>query len=397
MPSFFDLMKYAQTGIASPDMTHYDKMRARAMAGGYPMRTIEGVPPLTFKADGSPLISWSMKGNGSQTGTPTPDNPVMPDFVGTRTGNLFDKVFTSGYHLATNGKPTEYTNDSRCATLEPIDVSGVSTVTFSFINTLRNDTKKYMYSLFDGSTFVTRVSNLESGSTIDVSLGDKLYLCVYSSLASVNAAETTTNIMLNSGSTAFPYEPFGYKIPITCAGQTTTVYLGQTQTVRRVRKLVLTGDEAFGNYTNPPRTGVYLDVVDLLSERDNGYCTHFVPVRQPNQYAVDGITFGASNTMLYLTFSTATATALNLTGLDTIKEWLRQQYANGTPVTVWYVLATPETGIINEPLCKIGDYADELHSTDAGIIIPTAKGDNVLTVDIDLQPSKVSITGHIKE
>lgn len=125
--------------------------------------------------------------------------------------NLFGEAFASGYHLATNGKPTEYMNDSRCATLEPIDVSGVSTVTFSFTNTLRSDTKKYMYSLFDGSTRVTRVSNLESGSAIDVSQGNKLYLCVYSSLASVNTTETTTDIMLNAGSQALPYEPYGYQ------------------------------------------------------------------------------------------------------------------------------------------------------------------------------------------
>ena len=34
MPSFYDLLKYAKTGIASPDMTAYDKQRAIAMAGG---------------------------------------------------------------------------------------------------------------------------------------------------------------------------------------------------------------------------------------------------------------------------------------------------------------------------------------------------------------------------
>jgi hypothetical protein len=32
--TFFDLMKYAATGIASPSMTHYDKLKALAMCGG---------------------------------------------------------------------------------------------------------------------------------------------------------------------------------------------------------------------------------------------------------------------------------------------------------------------------------------------------------------------------
>lgn len=146
--------------------------------------------------------------------SPNPDYPQEIISCGDRTRNLFDKMFTSGYHLASNGKPTEYQNDSRCATLEPIDVSDVDAVTFSFTNTLRTDAKKYMYAIFDGSTLITRVSNQESGNVIDVSQGNKLYLCVYSSLSSVNAAETTTNVMLNSGSTVIPYEPYGYKIPV---------------------------------------------------------------------------------------------------------------------------------------------------------------------------------------
>lgn len=75
-----------------------------------------------------------------------------------------------------------------------------------------------------------------------------------------------------------------------------------------------------------------------------------------------------------------------------LKAWLADQYAAGTPVTIWYALSTPETGIINEPLAKIGDYADELHSADAGVSIPTTKGQNTLTVDTELQPSSMTIT-----
>ena len=59
-------------------------------------------------------------------------------------------------------------------------------------------------------------------------------------------------------------------------------------------------------------------------------------------------------------------------------------------------MSEPETAIVNEPLCKIGTYADELHSTDAGVTISTTEGQNVLTVDTDLQPSEMTIT-YIKE
>jgi len=72
-----------------------------------------------------------------------------------------------------------------------------------------------------------------------------------------------------------------------------------------------------------------------------------------------------------------------------VKAYLASEYAAGTPVTVWYVLETPTEGIVNEPLYKIGDYADELTTTTP---IPTAKGSNTLTVDTTVQPSEVSIT-----
>lgn len=253
--------------------------------------------------------------------------------------NLFDKVFTSGYHLSTNGNPTAYTNDARCATLEPIDVSGVSAVTFSFTNTLRTDTKKYMYSLFDGSTLVTRVSNLESGSTIDASQGDKLYLCVYSSLTSVNAAETTTDTMLNPGSTPKPYSPY--------LNEAIPVYLGEVPTVRRVRKLVLDGTESWTR--NDPN--MYIQPSDIL--RSSAIvCSHY---KDYNDYTVDlsVTTNRGSKTTIWFNDSEFTTT-------NQWKQFLASEYAAGTPVTVWYVLAEPTTGIVNEPLCKIGDYADEL-------------------------------------
>jgi hypothetical protein len=73
------------------------------------------------------------------------------------------------------------------------------------------------------------------------------------------------------------------------------------------------------------------------------------------------------------------------------KAYLAAQYAAGTPVTVWYVLAEPETGIVNEPLAKIGDYVDELTFTDSQIQIPTAEGTNTLSVDTTIPPSNIEI------
>lgn len=276
--SFYDLLKYAKTGIAAPNMNNFDKIRALSLAGGYPLSTITGVPPLTFRADGRPLISLSMLGNGQQTGTPTHDNPIMPDFCGKLVGT-------------------------------------------------------------------------------------------------------------------------DWIIPIACAGQARSVYLGQVGTVRRIKKLVLTGKEedwylerinSFGiaNFALPNA----LDSLQpFVASGFNWVCSHF---KQQGtliaQTETEGVLLNTEKSVFIRVSSTTASTK------GAFKLWLADQYAAGTPVTIWYVLARPETSIVNEPLAKIGNYADELHSEDTGVMIPTTRGQNALTVGTDLQPSSVSISGYIK-
>lgn len=188
----------------------------------------------------------------------------------------------------------------------------------------------------------------------------------------------------------------GYKIPITCAEQTTPVYLGQTQTVRKIKKLVLTGDETNWEIANDT---FRITITDALGFNMNIIapvcCSHYVAktyagVYNGNEY---GISVRAGSTESTRGFAISKG---EISGVTAFKSYLSEQYAAGTPVTVWYVLAAPTTGIINEALCKIGDYADELSSTNSEVTIPTAEGQNTLTVDTDLQPSEVTIT-YIKE
>ena len=256
MTSFFDIQKYAATGIASADMTAFDKMRAIAAFGGGTVQTLTGQPPLSFKSGGSPLIAWSMLGNGQQSGTPSPDAPIVPEFVGKLYG-------------------TDWT------------------------------------------------------------------------------------------------------IPITNDGQTTPVYLGQTQTVRRIYKIRLFNPVS----TTQTKNGYRL--VFPISEHPavhnsvgGGFC---------NITTWDGdfnrIGFVVSTRNAYITQNMA-----EWATIESATAWLEEN-----EVYIWYVLAEPEIGIANEPLAKIGDYADELSSTDSVVSIPTAKGQNTLTVDTELMPSEMTI------
>lgn len=180
-----------------------------------------------------------------------------------------------------------------------------------------------------------------------------------------------------------------YKIPISSAGQTTTVYLGEVETTRKIKKIVFVGSED-ENWEGQPAGGgvkrfrytlsnsVQADTAHLTS-----ICTHLPLGVNGGTWNTDDI-YTISGNYLWLRLDS------NFTTVAALKSWLAQQHAAGTPITVWYVLATPETGIVNEPLRKIGDYADEV----SGITIPTIAGANTIDVDTTLKPSEMSVNYH---
>ena len=177
-----------------------------------------------------------------------------------------------------------------------------------------------------------------------------------------------------------------YKIPISSAGQTTNVYLGEEQTVRQIKKLVLTGEE---NWKSLSYGSAYLDTITDYSrvEGNISKCSHFLTnnsVKTADD-AGNGITFYNAATAYYRMYLKDITT---FTTIDSLKSYLQQQYANGTPVTVWYVLSSATTGIVNEPIRKIGDYAD----TVSGITIPTTTGKDTFDVQTTLKPSEIELT-----
>lgn len=356
----------------------------------FPVSTITGIPPISFKADGKPLTAWSIAGNGQQTGTPSPQSIIMPDFCGVRTGNLFDKNakstakgFLQDTMLQSDGTTLAW-NVFSVSEYVPIEsgadyyLSDVMSAAFVAPSLCFYDSSKQFLSSIQYQTRLSFGFSAPAGAAY----------------VRISYANTQADaVMLSLGLTAQTYEPYGYKIPITNAGQTVPVYLGQVNTVRRIKKLVLTGEET-GWYLNDANHVFYRLAPDAMTEADiiTSMCTHYKAVKNKSAYVSlnnGEICIRGNDKYIWICDSTCA-------DLDAFKAYLAAQYAAGTPVTVWYVLATPETAIVNEPLAKIGDYADELHSTDAGVTIPTAKGQNVLTVDTELQPSSMTITGNIK-
>ena len=174
-----------------------------------------------------------------------------------------------------------------------------------------------------------------------------------------------------------------YKIPISSGGVTTNIYLGSTQTTRQIKKYVMTGNETITSVTQITagyRFRVAVPMTDMSQDnRLMSLCTHFQCVSDWTELGFTPSLNGAELFFMVSDISTSAA----------FTAYLQQQYANGTPVTVWYVLATATTGQVNEPLMKIGNYADTLSNATA---IPTTEGANSITVDTTVQPSEFTAT-----
>jgi len=385
MISLYDVLKAEKTGL-SDDL--FNVMMAKKLSTvAESAKEYTGAVPTTITANGEPLISWTVYGNMQRTGTPTPTTPIQPSECGERTGNLFDKNATdtnNGYvangYLLSDGT---ITTNNAYGISEYIPIlsnqkyityaAGLNAPSVCFYDTNKNYLSGVNYAGRQYAIFTTP--------------SDAKYLRL--SFRNVDRAI----MFLNLGDTSLPYEPYGYKLDISSASTTTPVYLGKVESTRRIKKLVLTGEEGTDFYrkntTSADNSLYYIRFSALQSVPLNGsplYCTHLPNINYTPSDVV-GITVGFTYNVIYfnlgLDVMNAQPSGNTVAGL---KEYLAAQYAAGTPVTVWYVLATPETGVINEPLMKIGDYADSISNVTQ---IPTIQGSQTFDVDTTLEPSSV--------
>lgn len=208
------LAKAAGQDVEIPQPVTREEMYWFDYCGGTPTppeREYTGAVPVTFVADGTPLLDYIIIGNTTQSGTPTPDSPVMPQGTGDKTANLFDKTtLENGIYLASNGnKYGDITNGVRAGvkikalpntayTLSAQSSANVSLRIFEWGNgTFIKQTPKYNISGNISLTVTTDAETTEIAFNIE----------------GVNA-QYATSIMLNTGSTALPYEPYGYFIEI---------------------------------------------------------------------------------------------------------------------------------------------------------------------------------------
>lgn len=340
--------------------------------------------PVKVYGDGETDISLLLKGNTETSGTPSPSNPVTIEGVGEETANLInvyeitksDDILFSTLDLPKSLPIGQYTFSANM-----IPEEGVTDSRISFRDSDGNSV---------GNMRVYYSSTGRSTGTISITgVAAKLYIYgAYSS--SVYAAISYTDIMLNEGEEALPFEPYGkYKISI-LKGLTalTPMYLtGQLLKVGNysddvnsigtatynVAKYEFTGEENISI-----ANGVMRYTIDGYKRTTDWgvLCTHYNGVNNITRLGdltAEQIAFlvsSSGNNYLYIYDSTYYN---DVTGF---KMFLAAQYAAGTPVTVYYVLATATTESVTVPE------------------ITTTGGEVTIDVDTTVKPSELDLTYH---
>lgn len=353
-------------GGVAMDAKGFERLMAAKILGkgsGGKIKELEGVPPLTFTANGQPLLDYKIYGNTVQIGTPTPDNPIVPSGCGERTENLFNGQGTDnfGYYDNANGR---YVNDTRY--------------------------KHWRFSVKEGD--IIRWTQPGAGYGCYFSNGVykgnfKTHDTPFTVPAGID--EITNNFERSAWVSAIAtknqplpdhYIPYGYKLPLVSAGQDVDIYLGEVPTTRRIKKLVLTGEENWV-LNNNRLMCIYKYTKGISYE--SVLCTHYISAKSFIEVFDTINSTAVTDQVIYINRGS--------TDVADFKAYLAAQYAAGTPVTVWYVLAEPETAVVNEPLMKIGDYTDTVSMEQAGVEIPTSRGSTTLDVDTTIKPSNVYI------
>ena len=340
----------------NPDL--HTKLLANRFVGG--TKELSGTPPLSFKSKGKPLTAWSITGNTVQNGTPTPDTPQEVKAVGDRTGNLFNLQSW-----------TNTTTDTRSYFQLSITLYNGSTSLGECRFDVHETGRVALTSATAGADGATRLAIKHNGSTRDLAIGSvyddfpanqplTISFDVSGYDPTITGGISISNIMLNSGSTPLPYEPYGYKIPVVTRGKNlidVANVTGNTNTL-------------FTDNVNPKLAQVKFDEATQYTISMKFEIDTRLGWRKITFTYTDGTTsvspwISTSGVFKYTSTSGKTIAKVEFTNYNyyggVSVEYI--QLEAGTEATEYEPYHEPITTPIylDSPLYKIGDYADSIN------------------------------------
>lgn len=258
-----------------------------------------------------------------------------------------------------------------------------------------------------GETIIERrVNNSGSSITLTTSKNANYLVVYYLYNSSENEQEILDSIQIVRGSKAKKYKSYIEEINTLdlkntelCAikdingnvvAQDRTVYRnGKWQWEKKIKKFELKGTENFGKSSNTANISYYLNSTEInnidintipnaQTNRDfviEATCNYFRPVSLNTLFSnTEGFTIDiadAKRIELRLGFKLDT----EITTVALLKEWLAQKYAEGNPVTIYFILATP---VYEDCTAEQSAILDKLYNN-----FTLQKGTNNIIVETD--------------
>lgn len=402
MINFYDVIA-ASEGIAVAD--EFATLWGRKISGGYVISTYTGTLPAVLQTVAGYLEGYKIWGN---TGD-----------VGLKTEQLFSATNSEGGYLDADGSVVspQHVNFRHTDFLPlPLDANDITVSYEDPSGTGMNAPALCFYDV--NKTYLTGES-FEGARTKTFTIPEnaRYFRTSYRS--------TMTAVNIVAGTTPATSDiPYGYKLSIMSNDTTTDVYIGDSKLdedewvdsetgkiykwgditglseplcgintysdvldlstgglTRRIKKLVLTGsasDPVRKIGGNAPYAYYYEPTGMEGSARNACLCTH-VPFSWSYSGETPAIVIGSTLNQFFINFGKTTMDAQpSGNTAEGFKEFCAAQYAAGTPVTVWYVLAEPEVTTVTVPSGLTGTIEGYLvHDgtpTPEAPIYPTANG-----------------------
>lgn len=321
--------------------------------------TAEGYPCILPKSVGNDTVDYSIYGNSVQDGTPSPDNPIEVESVGDKTKNLIPtpstKTWTEGYIVVGTGAIHAQTTGlewiSPMIKLEPTQTKISMSINIPYEH---SGNTWIVVGFYDGNgAFITR-----SGGETEVLNG--ISIPNNAAYARFNARFFDPNKLVEAefqaeyNPTPTAYEPYGYKIPVVTRGKNLfdeeTVYSKISENNLVNYYPIYVGEGTFTLSSTTPATYDNSRNLFLISGS----------VTSGASSNINGVSLGTSRTANsingYVTIGVRRAY-----GIDPLD--YKTQLELGNIETPYESYKKPVTTNIylDEPIRKIGDYADVLN------------------------------------
>ena len=348
--------------------------------------------PKTIIGDGQPISAYTIKGNMTQSGTPTPSNPIYPTECGDKTANLFDGELKQGSVRESSAigtsydAVTNYQSTKRVVTQNPVICHGAK-VTW-------NSSQYWICICYFDENLRYIGNNSQGFETWLFNGSHEMHKYPYAAFA-VRRTDNADFTPQDASNLNLVVE--NYKIPISSNGNTYPMYLSEP-----IRKLTWeAGSAEFVDYVSSTNEHRDINALEfdgsegwvLQSTNSHGIANFQVTISSANEVynqnatsvcaylpqqkqqliadtTTEGFMWAGYNNLFVRRYASETGT------LQAFKDWLAGLKTSGNPFKIIYPLRTPTTESFTAPT------------------IPTSGTAQSFDVDTTLKPSEVSLTYH---